>query len=225
MHPLIEKALKEKRNLTEPESKTLLQHYGLPAPAFSFCRSPEEAVRAASTQGYPVVMKVVSPDILHKSDIGGVKVGLTSVEAVRTAYEEIENAAQNKGTFSGVIVYQVQEQGTEIIIGALYDEQFEHAIMFGLGGIFVEVLKDVSFRLIPITETDAREMIAEINAYPILTGVRGQPPRDQDSIIRALLNVSHLVEENLEIRELDLNPIFVYEKGLTVIDARCIVIS
>lgn len=225
MHPLIEKALKEKRNLTEPESKTLLQHYGLPAPAFSFCRSPEEAVRAASTQGYPVVMKVVSPDIPHKSDIGGVKVGLTSAEAVRTAYEKIENAAQNKGTFSGVIVYQVQEQGTEIIIGALYDEQFEHAIMFGLGGIFVEVLKDVSFRLIPITEADAREMIEEINAYPILTGVRGQPPRDLDSIIHALLNVSHLVEENSEIRELDLNPIFVYEKGLTVIDARCIVIS
>lgn len=225
MHPLIEKALKEKRNLTEPESKTLLQHYGLPAPAFSFCRSPEEAVRAASTLGYPVVMKVVSPDILHKSDIGGVKVGLTSAEAVRTAYEEIKNAAQTKGTFSGVIIYHVQEQGTEIIIGALYDEQFEHAIMFGLGGIFVEVLKDVSFRLIPITEADAREMVAEINAYPILTGVRGQPPRDLDSIIRALLNVSHLVEENSEIRELDLNPIFVYEKGLTVIDARCIVIS
>lgn len=223
MHPLVKKALNEKRNLLEPESKNLLIEYGLPVPEFSFCQSKEEALRAAEHLGYPLVMKVVSPDIPHKSDLGGVKIGLNSQEEVCTAFEDIRKAAVNK-RFSGVILYPVQSQGTEIIIGAIYDEQFEHALMFGLGGIFVEVLRDVSFRLIPITESDAHEMIEEIKAYPVLTGVRGQPPRDIRSIVNALLKVSQLVEENPEIRELDLNPIFVYEEGLTVIDARCIVI-
>jgi acetyl-CoA synthetase (ADP-forming) len=188
------------------------------------CTSPEEAVKAADTVEYPVVMKVVSPDIVHKSDINGVKVGLKSREAVVSAFHHIKKAAQGKGTFSGVIVYHEQNQGTEVIIGATYDEQFEHAIMFGLGGIFVEILHDVSFRLIPITESDALEMIKEIKAYPILTGVRGQPPRDVDALVTALVTISTVVEENPEIRELDLNPIFVYEKGFTIIDARCIVV-
>ena len=224
MHSLIEKALNENRNLTEPESKDLLTQYGLPVPEFRHCTSPEEAVKAAGQVGYPVVMKVVSPDILHKSDVGGVKIGLESDEAVEAAFQDIKGAARTRGTFSGVILYHVQDQGTEIIIGATYDNQFEHAIMFGLGGIFVEVLKDVSFRLIPITESDAHEMIKEIKAYPVLTGIRGQPPRDVDAVVDALMKVSTMVEENPEIRELDLNPVFVYEKGLTVIDARCIVI-
>lgn len=224
MHPLIEKALIEKRNLTEPESKNLLLEYGLPVPEFHFCTSHKEAVKAADTLGYPVVMKIVSPDILHKSDIKGVKIGLKSGKAVNAAFQEIEKAAKGKGTFFGVIIYHEQEQGTEVIIGAMYDEQFEHAIMFGLGGIFVEVLHDVSFRLIPITEVDAQEMIKEIKGYPVLAGVRGQPPRDIDALVNTLVRVSAMVEENPEIRELDLNPIFVYEEGLTVIDARCIVI-
>jgi acyl-CoA synthetase (NDP forming) len=222
MHPLIEKALSEKRNLTEPEAKTLLSQYGLPVPDFQFCTLAGDAVEAAEKVGYPVVMKVVSPDILHKTDIGGVKLGLNSAEDVVTAFEEIKKAAHEPGTFYGVILYHEQKKGTEIIIGATYDEQFEHAIMFGLGGIFVEVLKDVSFRLIPLTEADAREMIEEIRGYPVLTGVRGEPPRDRDGIVDALLKVSSLVKENPEIRELDLNPIFVYQKGYTVIDARIV---
>ncbi len=222
MHPLIERALNEKRNLTEPEAKTLLKEYGLPVPEFCFCTTRKEAVSAAEQVDYPVVMKVVSPDILHKSDIGGVKIGLESKEDITAAFSEIKQAALSHGTFSGVIVYHVQEQGTEIIVGATYDEQFEHALMFGLGGIFVEVLQDVSFRLIPITEKDAREMIKEIKGYPVLTGVRGQNPKDIDSIVDALLRVSALVQENPEIRELDLNPIFVYEKGISVIDARIV---
>ncbi|KYK31325.1 MAG: acetate--CoA ligase family protein [Theionarchaea archaeon] len=224
MHPLIEKALNEKRNLSEPESKSLLQEYGLPVPAFYYCTSPEEAVKAADHVHYPVVMKVVSLDILHKSDIGGVKIGLNSPEDIHDAFHKIKEAAQNKGTFSGVILYHMQKQGTEIIIGATYDEQFEHALMFGLGGIFVEVLQDVSFRLIPVTTSDAQEMVKEIKGYPVLTGVRGQPPKDIKAIVDALVKVSQMVEDNPEIRELDLNPIFVYEEGLTVIDARCIVI-
>jgi acyl-CoA synthetase (NDP forming) len=221
MHPLIEKAFTQKRNLVEPEAKTLLTHYGLSVPDFKFCTSAQKAVEAAKKLQYPVVMKVVSPDILHKTDIGGVKLGLASDKEVKTAFAEIKSAA-SESTFCGVIVYTEQEQGTEIIIGATYDEQFEHAIMFGLGGIFVEVLQDVSFRLIPITAGDAREMIKEIKGYPVLTGVRGNPPRDIDAIVDAMVKVSHLVEENPHIRELDLNPVFVYEDGLTVIDARIV---
>lgn len=219
MHPLIEQGLQENRNLTEPEAKTLLRQYGLVVPEFHVCTSHTEAAKAAEQVGYPVVMKVVSPDILHKTDIGGVKIGLSTQEDVYTAFEEIKKVIK---TFSGVIVYHMQKKGTEIIIGAVYDEQFEHAIMFGLGGIFVEVLKDVSFRLIPITEYDAREMITEIKGYPVLTGVRSEPPKDIDAVVDALLKVSFLVEENPAIRELDLNPIFVYEKGYTTIDARII---
>lgn len=223
MHPLIERAHAAQTNLTEPEAKTLLKAYGLPVPAFSFCTSPAEAATAAEQLGFPVVVKVVSPDILHKSEVKGVKIGLTSKADVMAAFEQIKEAAESCGTFSGVIVYHLQEQGTEVIIGATYDEQFEHAIMVGLGGIFVEVLRDVSFRLIPITERDAREMVREIRGYPILTGVRGQPPRDIDAVVDTLLKVSHMVEENPSIKELDLNPIFLYEKGLTIIDARVIV--
>jgi acyl-CoA synthetase (NDP forming) len=222
MHPLIEKALNEKRHLLEPEAKTLLKEYNLPVPEFQMCSTPEEAAAAAEQLTYPVVMKVVSPDILHKTDVGGVKVGLQSREDIKTAFKEIKEAAQSHGTFAGVIVYHMQEQGTEIIIGVTYDTQFEHALMFGLGGIFVEVLKDISFRLIPITEYDAREMVCEIKGYPVLTGVRGQPPRDIDAVVDSLLKVSLLVEENPQIHELDLNPVFVYDRGISIIDARIV---
>ncbi|MBU7014466.1 MAG: acetate--CoA ligase family protein [Theionarchaea archaeon] len=222
MHPLIEKALKEKRHLLEPEAKTLLREYDLPVPEFQMCSTPEEAAAAAERLTYPVVMKVVSPDILHKTDIGGVKVGLQSREDTKAGFKEIKEAAQSRGTFAGVIVYHMQDQGTEIIIGVTYDAQFEHALMFGLGGVFVEVLRDISFRLIPITEQDAREMVREIKGHPVLAGVRGQPPRDIEAVVDALLKVSLLIEDNPQIRELDLNPVFVYDKGVSIIDARIV---
>ncbi|MBU7042604.1 MAG: acetate--CoA ligase family protein [Theionarchaea archaeon] len=222
MHPLIRKALDENRSLMEHESKRLLIEYGLPVPPFCVCSSAEETCTATEQLGYPVVIKVVSPDILHKSDIGGVKLGLNSAAEVKKAFEDIKQAAQTHGSFRGVIVYPLQKEGTEIIIGAIYDDQFEHALMFGLGGIFVEILQDVSFRLIPLTEYDAREMIEEIQAFPVLTGVRGQSPRDIESIVDVMLKVSHMVRDHPQIRELDLNPIIVYEQGLSVIDARIV---
>ncbi|MBU6996478.1 MAG: acetate--CoA ligase family protein [Theionarchaea archaeon] len=222
MHPLIEKGMNEKRSLLEPEAKTLLREYNLPVPEFQICSTPEEAAAAAERLTYPMVMKVVSPDISHKTDIGGVRVGLQSREDMKAAFKEIKEAAQSHGTFAGVIVYHMQDQGTEIIIGVTYDTQFEHALMFGLGGIFVEVLRDISFRLIPITEHDAWEMVHEIKGYPVLTGVRGQLPRDIEAVVDALLKVSLLVEENPQIHELDLNPVFVYDKGISIIDARIV---
>jgi len=171
------------------------------------------------------VIKIVSPDIIHKTDAGGVKVGIKDEEEATAAYQEIISKAKkyNKNAkISGVIVYSMVPQGTEIIIGMMKDPHFGPVIMFGLGGIFVEVLKDISFRVLPIEERDAREMITEIKGYEILKGARGEPPRDIQAIKEVLMKISQLTTENPEINEVDLNPVFVFERGLQVVDARMI---
>ena len=174
---------------------------------------------------FPIVMKIVSPYIIHKTDAGGVKVGIKDGEEAMAAYQEIIFKAKkyNKNAeISGVIAYTMVPQGTEIIIGMMKDPHFGPVIMFGLGGIFVEILKDISFRILPIEERDAREMITEIKGYEILKGARGEPPRDIQAIEEVSMKVSKLTMENLEINEIDLNPIFVFEKGLQAVDARMI---
>ncbi|HDK27360.1 MAG TPA: acetyl-CoA synthetase, partial [Candidatus Atribacteria bacterium] len=174
---------------------------------------------------FPIVMKIVSPDIIHKTDAGGVKVGVKDEEEARMTFQEIVSKAikyNKKAKISGVIVYPMVPQGTEIIIGMMKDSHFGPVIMFGLGGIFVEVLKDISFRILPIEEIDAREMITEIKGYEILKGARGNPPRDIRAIEEVLMKVSKLTMKNPEINEIDLNPIFVFEKGIQVVDARMI---
>jgi len=170
-------------------------------------------------------MKIVSPDIIHKTDAGGVKIGIKDEKEAESAYQEIIFKAKKynkKVKISGVIVYPIVPQGTEIIIGMMKDPHFGQVIMFGLGGIFVEVLKDISFRILPIEERDAGEMINEIKGSKILKGVRGEGPKDIKAIKNLLLKISQLALENPEINEIDLNPIFVFEKGLQVIDARMI---
>lgn len=170
-------------------------------------------------------MKIVSPDIIHKTDAGGVKLNIKDEKEAESAYREIVLKAikyNNNAKISEVIAYHMVPQGTEIIIGMIKDPHFGPVIMFGLGGIFVEVLKDISFRILPIEERDAREMITEIKGYEILKGIRGEPPRDIQAIEEVLMKVSKLTMENPEINEIDLNPIFVFEKGLQVIDARMI---
>ncbi|MHA1576757.1 MAG: acetate--CoA ligase family protein, partial [Candidatus Thorarchaeota archaeon] len=174
-----------------------------------------------------------SKDVLHKSDAGGVKINLKNEEEVRAAFAEImENAkkyGEKKGIdvdlSRGVFISDFADMGTEVIVGVTCDPQFGHALMFGLGGIFVEVLKDVTFRLIPFTEMDAREMVGEIKAAKILDGVRGQGPRDIDALVEVMLGVSKMISENPEILELDCNPTFVYEKGkgALVVDARILI--
>jgi len=223
---IVQGALSRGRNfLLEPESKEVVGSYGMPITKFKVCKSVEEAIKYSHEIGYPVVLKIVSPDVLHKSDVGAVKVNLKNDSEVREAYGEIvKNVKKFKNDVKvvGVIVEELAPQGNEVIVGMAKDPQFGPALMFGLGGIFVEVLKDVSFRIAPLTEYDARDMIQEIKGYPILTGIRGQKPADIDSLVDIILRVSKLVTEHPEIEQLDLNPIFVYPQGAKIVDARII---
>jgi len=214
-----------RKYLLEPEAKTLCQEYGIPVTRFKVAASPEEAGKFAQEIGYPVVLKIISPDVIHKFDVGGVLLNLKSKSEVKEAYETIMKSVKKHkpdAQIVGVLVQEMAPASTEVIVGSTKDPQFGPALMFGLGGIFVEVLKDVTFRIAPITESDAREMITEVKAYPILKGYRGQPPADIDAIVNILLSTSKLVMDHLEIKELDLNPIMVYEKGAKTVDARVI---
>jgi acyl-CoA synthetase (NDP forming) len=215
----------DRKFLLETEAKNILREYGVPVTDFRFASSREEAIRFADELGYPVVLKIVSPDIIHKSDVGGVIINLDSREEVQKAYKQILSSAHRlkaKARLLGVLVQKMAPASTEVIIGAIKDPQFGPALMFGLGGIFVEVLKDVSFRIAPIYEDEAREMISEVKAYPLLKGYRNTPPADIDAIIDILLKTSKLIMDHQNIKELDLNPIIVYEKGATTVDARII---
>jgi len=224
-------ALEEGRTFVlENEAKDIMNAYGIPIPAYDTAVTADEAVEKSKAIGYPVVLKILSKDVLHKSDAGGVKINLKNDDEVRKAFTEIMDNAKNYGKEKvievdlsrGVFISDFAEMGTEIIVGVTKDPQFGHALMAGLGGIFVEVLKDVSFRLIPFTEIDAREMLKELKAYKILEGIRGEPARDIDSLVEVMLAVSKMIDENPEINELDCNPTFVYEKGkgTLVVDAR-----
>jgi len=219
-------ARKEGRNyLLEPEAKIVCMEYGIPVTRFKVALTQDEAIKFANQIGYPIVLKIVSPNIIHKFDVGGVMLNLKNTIEVKDAYNKIlQNANRHKpkAKIVGVLVQEMTPSSTEVIVGATKDPQFGPALMFGLGGIFVEVLKDVTFRIAPITESDAREMITEVKGYPILKGYRGQPPADIDAIVAILLNTSRLVMDHMEIKELDLNPIMVYEKGAKTVDARII---
>ncbi|MBS7608138.1 MAG: acetate--CoA ligase family protein [Candidatus Bathyarchaeia archaeon] len=223
---IIANALKEgRRNLYETEAKTICMEYGIPVTKFKLAKSEGEAVKIAEEIGFPVVLKIVSPDIIHKSDVGGVMLNLKNAKEVRAAYKQImENVKKYKkdAKIVGIVVQEMAKPSTEVIVGAIKDPQFGPTLMFGLGGVFVEILKDVTFRIAPITEEEAREMLTEIKAYPLLKGYRNMPPADIETIVKILLNTSKLVTEHPEIKELDLNPIMVYEKGAKTVDARII---
>ena len=225
MHRIIQKAKKEKRPLLETEAKELLREYGIPVPDFRLIKREDEITGLAKEINFPIVMKIVSPDIIHKTDAGGVKINIKDETEAESAYQEIIFKAKKynkEARIEGVIVYSIVPQETEIIVGMMKDPHFGPVAMFGMGGIYVEVLKDVSFRIIPLEERDAREMITEIKGYKILKGARGNPPRDIQAIEKVLMKVSKLTKENPEINEIDLNPIFVFEKGIQVVDARMI---
>ena len=214
-----------KRSLTELEAFALLGQSGLPIVPHAHAGNVEEAAAAANRLGYPVALKVVSPDILHKTDVGGVALGLADAAAVRRAYAEVQakaRAASPQADLRGALVAKMADPAPEVIIGMTRDPQFGQALMFGLGGIFVEVYKDVAFRLPPLTEVDASDMVHEIKGLPILTGFRGRPPCDLQAIVRCLLAVSRLVEGRPDLEELDLNPILVYPSGCLVVDAKVV---
>jgi len=211
--------------LFEDEAKALCGVYGLPVTRIKVVEMEDDAVRVAKEFGFPVVLKIVSPQVLHKSDAGGVLINIRDEEGVRKGFNKIiENVKAHvpDAEITGILVQEMAPDGTQVIVGSTNDPTFGPTIMFGLGGIFVEVLKDVSFRLVPITRVDAEEMVKEIKAYKILEGVRGMPPSDQETILDILMRTSEMLVECPEIKELDLNPILVYEKGAKIVDARII---
>ena len=223
---IIDRARTEGRKiLTEVESKQLLEEAGVPTARARLAASRDAAVEAAREIGLPVVLKIVSPQITHKTDVGGVKLNLKSPEEVAAAFDEIVAAARQAApdaAIEGVSVQQMAPPGTEIIVGVSTDPQFGPVLMFGLGGILVEVLKDVSFRIIPIVARDARQMIHEIKGFPLLEGYRGQDPADLSALESLLLRVSEFVEQHPEVSELDLNPVFAYKDGALAVDARIV---
>jgi acetyl-CoA synthetase (ADP-forming) len=223
---IFSQAAKEgRKSLLETEAKTLCMEYDIPVTRFKLAKDEEEAAKYATAIGFPIVLKIVSPDIVHKSDVGGVIVGIKNLRHVRTGYRQIvKNVKKHNpdAKIVGILVQEMAPSGTEVIVGSIKDPQFGPAIMFGLGGVFVEVLKDVTFRIAPITKDEAAEMISEVKAYPLLKGYRNTPPADLKAITKILVNTSRLVTEHPEIKELDLNPIMVYEKGAKAVDARII---
>lgn len=209
----------------EEEAMQILTYYGFQFPKRSLARTSKEAARLASKIGFPVVMKISSPDILHKTDVGGVRVNVKTPAEAEEAFTDITSNARRimPGAFiKGVMVYEMVKGGKEVILGVTYDRTFGHMIMFGLGGIYVEVLKDVSFRIVPVARRDAVAMVKEIKTVGLLRGARGERPADIDAIASNIVNLSCLVSDFPEIQELDINPLLVREQGAVALDARII---
>ncbi len=226
---VIRKARADGRDsLTEIEAKEVFSAYGMPVTSTELAKTEDQAVALAKKIGFPVVMKIVSPDILHKSDAGGVKVNIKDETGVREAFKTImKNAKEYKATadIHGIAVQEMAPWGTEVILGSVNDPTFGPTIMFGLGGIFVEVLKDVTFRVAPVADTQARRMLDEIRGAPILAGVRGEEARDREALSDVICQYSTMIIDlKDEIAESDANPVLVYEhgSGLKVVDARII---
>jgi acetyl coenzyme A synthetase (ADP forming)-like protein len=224
--PIFEKLKQENRDrLSESEVHEVLKGYGFSQPKSLFARTSEEAVAAAKGIGYPVVMKIVSPQIIHKSDIGGVKANLNNKKDVENAFFNITTRVRNlipTAEIYGVIIQEMIKGGKEVIIGITKDAQFGHMVMFGLGGIYVEVMKDISFRVVPLSREDAHEMIRETKTFPLLRGVRGEDEADTEAIESSLLRLSRMAIDFPQILEADINPLLVKKRGegVIAIDAR-----
>jgi acyl-CoA synthetase (NDP forming) len=223
---ILAKAREEKRTvLTEIEAKQILSEAGINCTDTRLAVTKDEAVAISEEIGYPVVLKISSVDITHKSDAGGVKVNLPDKAAVEAAYDEIMASCTAKhpdADIEGIAVQGMAKVGTEVIIGMTNDPSFGPVLMFGLGGIFVEVLKDVAFRIVPLEKNDAAEMINEIKGKKLLEGYRGEDPADISFLEQMLLKLSELVDKTEGVAEIDMNPVFAYKQGAVVVDARII---
>lgn len=223
---IIQKALLQKRyELLEHEAKEFIERFGISTTRHIVTSSSEEAIQAARSIGYPVVFKIVSPDISHKTDVGGVKLGIKDDEGVRDAYDEIMRNVKKKqpnARIYGILVQEMAPPSTEVIVGGLRDPQFGPAVMFGLGGIYVEVFKDVSFRIAPVEEYEALDMIHDIKGVKVLKGFRNREAADISALAHTIIQVSDIMVSVEEIKEIDLNPVLVYPEGLKAVDARII---
>jgi len=226
---IISNALAQNRNaLLEPEAKNICRNYRLPIPKFNLALNMRQAAKFAEKIGFPIVMKIVSPDILHKTEAGGVLLDLQSRKDVENGFRKLlSNAKAFKKTarIHGVLVERMTPPGLEVIVGGMRDPQFGPVVMFGLGGIFTEVLDDVTFGLVPIVEAEVREMIRGIKGYQALTGFRDILPVDQGAIASIVVQVSKIMNENQQIGQIDLNPVKAYSRGCSVVDARILLAS
>jgi acyl-CoA synthetase (NDP forming) len=225
-HEIIADALQQGRTLlTEIEAKQVLQELGIATAMGQLATSEAEAVQAAEAIGFPVVLKISSAEIVHKSDGGGVQLNLQTPDAVRQAYRDImQRVAEREpnASIEGVAVQPMAQPGTEVIIGMSKDVSFGPVLMFGLGGVMVEILKDVAFRIVPISERDAEEMIRDIKGFPVLDGYRGAAPADLSALQHMLCTISDFVEATPAVKEIDLNPVYAYPDGALAVDARII---
>ncbi len=217
-----------KKSLLEPEAKALLSAYGIAVPRsvsgrWSGVSGPQEIKDAISNLSPPLALKLVSPDILHKSDLGGVITSLENEKEIRQALKEIEKNVSKKAPktrIAGFLIEDMAPKGIDVIIGGLRDPQFGPVVMFGIGGIAVELMKDVSYRIAPIYKAEALDMMKEVKSYPLLTGFRGSVPVDMDKLADAIVKVSEIITELKEIKEIEINPLIASEKSAMAVDAR-----
>ena len=210
------------RYVIEPEAFKLLKQNSFPLPAFRFVKDAGQLKEAIKEIGYPAAMKIVSKDIIHKSDIGGVKLNLNNMQALRDAYEEIMDNAKTAvptGQHLGVLLTPMMKEGIEVIVGIGVDVEFGKYIMFGLGGVHVELYKDVSFRILPLETEEAAKMVEEIKGGVLLKGYRGASRKDVDALVKLLVKCCQFSLANPNVREMDLNPVVVHEQGVCILDA------
>lgn len=223
MHYLIEKARRGKRHLLEPEVLILLNEYGIRVPPHRVIHEENEALNAAQVLGWPVVMKIISPEIIHKTEAGGVILDLQNEKQVKDAFSRL-SSLQDKGIrIEGIIVYPFQKHNVELSVGMVRDSQFGPVVTFGLGGIWIEVFQDISFGIAPLSPEEAEVMLDSIRGHSILKGFRKQRPADRKSLSELLVCVSRMVLKEDAIKEMDLNPIFPMEQGYFIADGRIII--
>lgn len=213
---VFEAARAKNRHILGLEAFDILKAYGITVVKTKFAKTAKEAIVAAEEIGYPLVMKIVSPQISHKSDIGGIKLSLQNAAEVKAAYQDMMDGIQKKlpdAYLEGLQLQPMLSGGKEVILGMVHDPTFGPMLMFGLGGTYVEILKDIQFAITPVDEREAREMITGIKTYPLLAGVRGEKPSDIDALVDTILRVSRLVCDFPEIKEFEINPMMVFEKG------------
>ena len=215
-------------SLLEPEAKEILKAWEIPLPPNFVVKDKDAVIGAANNIGYPVVLKVVSRDILHKTEAGGVMAGLKNAQEVEDSFNEmIFELSDHYATakIEGFLIERMVDKGVEVIVGGVRDAQFGPAVMFGIGGVMVELLKDVSFRLAPVTKEECLAMMEEIKAYPLLAGYRGAEPADLDAIADVIIKIGNIMAEAVDIKEMEINPLIVYPEGAMAVDARVVLNS
>ena len=209
--------------LSEAKGYALLKNQGIPVPEFTVVGTRQEVAKAADQLGYPLVMKVISPQVIHKSDAGGVRTGIRSSADAETAFDTLSHkvkAFDPSAIISGFIIEQQKEKGLEILVGGRTDPTFGKVITVGMGGTLVELIRDLSIRVLPVTTEEIDAMLRELQAYPLITGFRNEPARDKEGLISLIDQVARFFIQSPTIVEFDLNPVFLYEKGACVVDAR-----